>query len=56
MTVHNLGYFGKFSLWPLPVEKVVSEIIVDVEPNQHKKFFRMVKDGMYRSQNEDMDI
>jgi hypothetical protein len=55
MPVHNLGYFGKFSLWPMPVEKVVSEVVVDIEPNHHEKFFRMVKDGMYRSQKEDMD-
>lgn len=55
LMVHNLGYFGKFSLWPIPVEKVVSEVIVDIEPNQHKKFFGMIKDRMYKPQREDID-
>jgi hypothetical protein len=55
MKIHNLGYFGQFSLWPMPVDKVVTEVILDIDPKHHKKFIATVGHGIWECQGEEID-
>jgi hypothetical protein len=55
MVVHNLGYFGKFSLWPMPHDKMVKEVILDIDPDRHEDLFGRVREKIFHGRFHEIE-